>query len=295
VFPLEAAFAPEGFTRIEHSAILMAMKVMWAAAVGVTALAVWLAAAAPPQATGWVRESPTPLTREEAAVTVNGVEEIWALRWKSAPKPECEPSDVSLTCPCTGFAYGEAGDLELVRMRERIVFDRLSLTGLGEGFGSQGPTAIVQRWEPDHDKDWKASERDDFAEVVKKRPTVQVMRFGDYDHDGDGTEFYFQTEAMPCGKSYGVMVGISKRNPRLHVFGTALVPDEPLYLLRAEWEALRRATGPIDVLDWECDDHASDVREMLHLNWTAEGIAGTRRKYECVDGKAGKLISEDPL
>jgi len=122
------------------------------------------------------------------------------------------------------------------------------------------------------------------------------MHFADYDHDGDATEFYLQTESLPCGKSTGIVVGVSKSEPRLHVFGTSSTPSQPLYLQRQEWESLRDASGPIEVLDWACRDHASDTQTTVQLRWTAVGIEGTRRTFECTDsGNAGKLIDEDPL
>ncbi len=242
----------------------------------------------------WVAEYPTPTAREERAVTVNGVQEIWQLHWKSAPKAECGADDVdmAITCPCQGFAYGEAGDLELVRMRERIAFDRLSLPPLfGESFDAGKTPAILQRWQPD-EKDFEAARFKDFTPTARKRPVVQVMQLGDYDHDGSATEFYIQTEALPCGKSYGVVVGVSKLNARLHAFGTAAAPDKPLHLQKHEWEALRKATGPVDVPDWECGDHGSPERTVVHLFWTVAGIEGKRLRYSC---PSGKLIAEEPL
>ncbi|HLH17721.1 MAG TPA: hypothetical protein VKX45_10895 [Bryobacteraceae bacterium] len=154
---------------------------------------------------------------------------------------------------------------------------------------------MIQRWAPD-EKDFETAQHEDLAAIVRKRPVVQMMQLEDYDHDGNATEFYIQTEAVPCGKSYGVVVGVSKTNPRLHAFGTSSTPDKPLYLLKEEWEALRSATGPVDVLDWECGDHASDQRVEVHLSWTSAGIYGRRRRYACMeDGKPGKLIADEPL
>ena len=251
-------------------------------------LAVWLVAAAPQRGAGWVKEYPTPLTREEAAVVVNGVEEVWALRWKAAPKPECESYVFAITCPCNGFAYGEAGDLELVRMRGRIVFDRLELASFfEEGFRSEKRVAILPRW-PRADADSDDTDVDD----VRERPAVQVMNFADYDHDGSAMEFYLTAETVSCGHTYGIVAGVSKRNPRLHVFGTASRPDKPLSLQREEWEALRDAKGPIEVMDWQCGDHGSEQETKLRISWTPAGIDGVRRHFSCPDGK---LISEEPL
>ena len=238
-------------------------------------------------------EYPTPTIREEQKVIVDGVSETWRLQWTTVPKPYCEPSEESLTCPCMGFAYGESGDLFLVRIRSGTEIDRLHLTPF---FTEQSDTAVVQRWPTDDKEDFKESERDDFPNFVSKRGTVQVMHFADYDHDGRASEFYIQTEALPCGKSFGVVIGLSNSNPRLHVFGTASNPNKSLYLQKREWEALRDASGPVEVLDWACRDHVAETETRLVLHWTREGVAGTRREYTCSSsGKAGRLIQEEPL
>jgi len=242
-------------------------------------------------------EYPSPLIREERAVVVNGVEETWQLRWAAPPKPVCEPSDVSLTCPCQGFAYGEGGELDVVRLRNGSEVDRLHITPLfDERVIVPERVAIVQRWPTDYEKDFDASLQDDFQADVAKRPVVQVMHFADYDHDGAATEFYLQTEALPCGKSFGIVIGISRTIPQLHVFGTASHPGKPLHLQKHEWEALRDATGPVEVLDWPCGDHGSQIQTVLRLHWTADGIEGAERSLECTrEGNPGEFISEEPL
>ena len=55
--------------------------------------------------------SPGEWLREQQSVTVGGVAESWQLVWEGRPKPICGPQDVemAITCPCTGFAYGEMG------------------------------------------------------------------------------------------------------------------------------------------------------------------------------------------
>ena len=237
-------------------------------------------------------EYPSPLVREEQTVIVDGVMEVWQLKWAEKPKPVCEPSDASLTCPCQGFGYGEGGPLDLIRVRNGVELDRLPLTP----FFEDRRVAVVQRWQPDTHKDFKLSMRPDFPAIVAKRPITQVMHLADYDHDGLPNDFYLQTEARPCGKSFGIVIGISKRNPRLHALGTASNPGHPLYMQKDEWEALRHASGPIEVLDWSCGDHGSDKQNTLRLRWTPEGIDGSRRTFACtVDHKPGVLIGEEPL
>jgi len=183
-------------------------------------------------------EYPSAMIREEQTVTVDGAIEKWRLQWADTPKLYCgaDQGDISLTCPCMGFAYGQVGDLYVVRLREGMEIDRLRLTPL---FGEH-PAAVVQRWAADDEQDFKMSQRDDFESIVAKRPTVQVMNFADYDHDGKATEFYVQTEAAPCGKSLGVVIGLSTYNPKLHVFATVSNPDKPLYLQKREWDAMPR-------------------------------------------------------
>jgi hypothetical protein len=239
-------------------------------------------------------EYPAAGVREERKINVDGFIETWQLKWASGPKSFCGARDFSMaiTCPCTGFAYGETGDLLLLRLRDEIEVDRLHLTPFfTEGSGK----AVLQRW-PFFDNDLKGSHRADFLVTVRERAAVQVMRFGDYDHDGRSQEFYLQTEALPCGKSTGIVVGLSPANPRLHVFGTESNPSKPVYMQKREWEALRDGLGPVDILDWACGDHGADTETRLRLRWTNEGISGVRREYTCPDDhKSRRIIREGPL
>jgi hypothetical protein len=117
------------------------------------------------------------------------------------------------------------------------------------------------------------------------------MRFADYDHDGQKTEFYLQTDAGPCGHTKGIVVGVSKINPRLHAFGTASKPNQPEYLEEHEWKALSNATHPIEVIDVSCGDHGAETELTVRLGWTAAGITVATREWTCPGGfKSGKLI-----
>ncbi len=239
-------------------------------------------------------EYPTPLIREEQKVLIGGVVETWQLRWEDTPKPVCEPGDVALTCPCMGFAYGERGDLSLVRLHNQVEVDRLKITPLFEGeFAGRGRVAIIQRW-PTERNDLDENLKGDLPAMVAKRPVVQVMHFADYDHDGQKSEFYLQITTEPCGKNVGVLIGLSAGNPRLHVFGTAAKPAEPMFMQEHEWEALRGAKGPIEVTDWTCGDHGNDKETTLRLGWTPKGLAGTRREFTCPPTPR-RLIAENPL
>lgn len=236
-------------------------------------------------------EYPTPLIREQREILVNGATETWQLQWISPPTPYCEPNDTSLTCPCTGFAYGEAGDLILVRFRNGSEIDRLHLTPVF----TEEHQAVLQRWPANNKTDFKLAQREDFTTLVRQRQIVEVMHFRDYDHDGGETELYLQTEAAPCGKSAGVVIGISKSDPRLHVFGTASNPGKPLFLFKWEWDALlNAASGTTKVADWRCGDHGADTQTELELHWSAKGISGLRREYTCPsNNERRELVREE--
>ena len=122
------------------------------------------------------------------------------------------------------------------------------------------------------------------------------MRFGDYDHDGEATEFLLQVGTLPCGKPMSVAVGVSHRTDRLKVFSTVEHPDKPLALQASHWESLLRAKGPIKVVDWVCGDHASETETALELSADAEGIHATRSEYKCDgNGRRGGLVNKEFL
>lgn len=249
---------------------------------------------APQAGKSQVSEYPAPLTREAQTIVVNGRPEVWRLQWKAKPKPYCEAaSNEWYTCPCLGFAYGETGNLFLTRSVNGAEIDRLHITPFFEG---ETDVPVLQRWKPDEDKDLKPGFKsaDNLAALVVNRPVVQIMHFADYDHDGSPTEFYLQTATQPCFHTYGMVVGVSRKNPRLHAFGTASHPDEPLAMDRSAWEALRKASGPTEVTVTGCGDHGSEAEITLRLHWTADGIDGTRREYTCPP-EVRRLVAETPL
>jgi hypothetical protein len=200
---------------------------------------------------------------------------------------------MAITCPCFGFGHGEGGDLVLIRSRRGVEIDRLPITPLFvENFPAKGRIAIIQRWEL-NETDLDSPVPLGFAAAVAKRPTVQVMHLADYEQDGQETGFYLQTGPSFCNRSSGVVIGVSKRNPRLHAIGTASNPSAPLYLEPQNWEALRRSSGPIEVLDWGCS-FVGVPEKTLQLRWTPIGVDGTRREYSCDPGSR-ILLKEDPL
>jgi hypothetical protein len=243
-------------------------------------------------------ENPVPVIREEHAVLVDGVEERWRLEWVSPPKPVCSPDDSEewRTCPCTGFAFGERGNLVLVRKKPGQADERFDLNKLfAEGLDAPAEPgeAVLRRWDVD-EKDLDEKNSANFASHVRARPNATVMRFGDYDHDGRATEFLLQVGTFPCGKKMCVAVGVSRHTPHLHVFSTVAHPERPLILQDWQWESLLRATGPIKVISWRCADHGSDTETELELSIKADGIHATNSEYQCDgEGSRGRLLNKE--
>jgi hypothetical protein len=239
----------------------------------------------------------TPVMREEQKILVKGISEAWRLEWKSIPKPSCGLEDVSSasSCPCSGFAYGESGQLDLARSTNGRETERLELTPFFDKVFADQEGAILQRWEP-QEKDFEEQKSEAFLSQVRARPLVRVMQFADYSHDGNSTEFFLQTGVEPCGKVSGIVVGLTAKHPRLHAFGTVLHPDKPLVMQKREWEALLKTPGPTEVQDWSCGDHGSDIEIDLVLSASNGSIQAVRREFECTDtGNRGRLLHEQVL
>jgi hypothetical protein len=230
-----------------------------------------------------------PIVREEKTVMVDGKPEVWRLEWKGKPTPVCGVDDpAALTCPCTGFAYGERGSLALVRIRSGGQSERLELGSLFNDrdfpLNAGGEQAALQRWSPQYEgdqSDFKHIGDEDFAAKVATRPVLDVMRMGDYIHEGQATQFLLQVDTAPCGKRQMVLLGTSKEDPHLHMFVSAEDPKSALTLGSWEWEALLKNRNPVDVIDWNCGDHGSDQQLRVHLSVNAGVIRVTRSSRQC--------------
>jgi hypothetical protein len=248
--------------------------------------------------TSALAEKPNSAIREEHKVVVDGIEELWRLEWAGPTIPVCSPEepDVWMTCPCSGFAFGESGKLVLVRKKPGQQEERFDLSQLFTGEydtpGEEGQV-VLRRWDVDK-RDMDDSKSPDFSARVRARPVDQVMRFADYDHDGRATEFLLQVGTLPCGKQMSLAIGISRNKQHLHVFSTVEHPERPLVLQAWEWESLLRAKTPTRVLDWKCGDHAANAETELELSADAKGIHTTKWTYECdQDGRRGKLEGKE--
>ena len=248
----------------------------------------------------FVRGSPAAdlgnLVREQKVVVVDGRKETWMLEWQAAPLPMCGAEDVAtaLSCTCSGFAYGEAGGLILVRLRPGMTREVLDLTPFfkGEATPGGGSTAVVQRWRPvpatahDEDDDWHHASDFNFIKRVQARGTVEVMRIGDYNHDGRASEFLLQVGTQPCGRQVMVLVGISRLNPQLHLFASADAPTVPLAMGPRVWEAVRKSDKPVRVVEWPCGDQAGEVESTVTVA-VRRGIFNVQRdNHSCqADGQ----------
>jgi hypothetical protein len=244
-----------------------------------------------------------PMVREERRVVIGGQPEVWRLEWTTPPRPACGPEDPDwFTCPCSGFAFGESGKLDLVRLRQGKETERFPLALLFEGGETPADDgdAVLRRWDVRKD-DWNHadlvnSDRAGPVPGVRSRAQATVMQLGDYDHDGQSTEFLLQVSSSPCGHLYGVVVGVSRQMPRLHAFGTSANPDKPLVMDVRAWAALLHSRGPTRVVVVGCGDHASDKEIELEVSAVSGAIHVTRREYQCTENdKRGKLTSVGPF
>lgn len=245
-------------------------------------------------------QEPQNVVRESRVVMVHGAQEIWQLVWDAKPSIVCGSDRVSsaITCPCSGFAYGEYGDLSLVRQRggetERMPLSPLFGMFDGPDFDRTRGKAILQRWPLEAD-DLPREDRGDptLVAVIMDRNERTLIEPADYDRDGSATEFLIQVGTLPCGKLQFAAIGVAPTSNRLHTLSSLAKPDEPLIMPAAAWSALRASAGPTAVTTWACGDHGADQRNVLVVSAVDGTIQVRERKYSCrEDGNDEKLLDE---
>ncbi len=227
------------------------------------------------------------VVREQRSFTVNGAKEVWRLVWRDTLRDSnsCGPADpdVAMTCPCSGAAYAEVGDLVLERERPGAPPERMPLTPLFAGsemlFNEKGRVAMLPRW-PVYPRD---IDDNPTPAAIRARPVVPIMRLRDYNHDEIAGEFLLQVDTLPCGKHVLVAVGTTRDNPHLHVLTSARHPERPLALYQWQWEALARSPHPGKVMDWPCGDHAAEEETTMLLSTDRGRIHATRITSTCPD------------
>lgn len=245
---------------------------------------------------------PIELLRERQSVTVGGRAETWQLVWEGKPRSVCGPQDIemAMTCPCTGFAYGELGRLSLVRRNGAAEIERLPLGPFFQDLPESDAKGLAaMQWRPMLPGDLhRAGEPVDaaFLEQVRRRPGPRVMLMGDYDRDGQASEFLVQVSAGPCGHTEYMLVGVSRAQPRLHGFGSADHPQDLLVLPGSAWQALLTNRGTSSVTAWQCGDHGSDVRQQLLLSSASGAIRVRQQTWSCPDdGQKERLLKDEVL
>jgi hypothetical protein len=228
--------------------------------------------------------------RERAEISLAGRKEVWQLIWLDKTQDACGPQDVlkALVATCNGFAYGQRGHLLLVRIVEGQPLDELvldqffGLDGDDVPDGVRGVAFLPQREFKVEDASGKLDPASLLREVAQ-RPIVKVMQFADYDYDGQASEFLLQIGTLPAGKRMMVLIGITRSNPKLHVFRSAEEPGRPLVAGAWVWEALRASAGNADVIEWACGDHGSDHESRIHLQAGNGILHVARSQRQCAD------------
>ncbi len=214
-----------------------------------------------------------PVVRERRRVVVGADTEEWRLEWTSPPHEVCNGED-AFTRPCSGWAFAESGPLLVIR---RMANGRQETLALDRYFGETPDglrIGVLPRWSDD-DADLVSRNSDE----RKRRPVVTIMRLGDYDRDGRATEFVLQLDPYRRGS---VLIGVSTKNPELHLFGTALHPNSELMLGPGQWDDLLRSpNGHVITLNLSCGDHGSDEEQKMELQTSPEGIHATLYTYAC--------------
>lgn len=201
----------------------------------------------------------SPDIREQRRVVFGGVEEIWRLRFTSASTAPTMPPPHEWTCPDRYDAQFDAGAVVLERLRGGVVIEAITAVEVGDDEIGGGIAAFWQI--PNIDED--PPPRD------IGNPWQTLLDIGDYNHDGDASEFVLPGAHICCGHAVSLLVGVTRDDPRLHVLtwrggGTMSLPNE-----RDRWEAVRaRPRG--EIVTWGCGDHASEQEERTRW-WPGRG------------------------
>jgi hypothetical protein len=244
------------------------------------------------------------VTREQRTLVVDGVKETWRLLWEAKPAAVCGPGEVAVavTCPCSGWAYAEYGELALVRSRGGREIERMDLRPL---FGqldypaadNMDGSAVLQRWplKPD-DLDRESKGDPNLVAEIKRRAAPVIMNLADYDRGGASTKFLIQVGALPCGKLQFAAIGITPKAPKLHALTSSAHPDTPLVMPLAAWQALLKSPGPTAVPTLACGDHGSETRSELVVSANGGAIRARDREFSCpANGQTETLIKETDL
>lgn len=146
--------------------------------------------------------------REQHTVDVGGSVETWQLVWDGKPSNVCGPDEVfeAITCPCSGFAYGQAGKLVLFRKHdgrdiESMNLGRYFVNEDNPGWNDAPGRSYLRRW-PIRVSDLRREDDGDkrLVSEIEQRPASTIMQLADYNRDGWPTKFLLEVGTEPCGK-----------------------------------------------------------------------------------------------
>jgi hypothetical protein len=240
--------------------------------------------------------------RQRRTVIVNGELEEWTLKWSGPVRPVCSASDLTqaVTCPCSGFAYGEQGHLSLDRKRNGALVESMELSSLFGDFDNladKGNAVLVRiprdRNDP-FDDIGDTNMLRKFKTELSKRSPADVIDPRDFLQDGTKASFLLQVGNAPCGKQETILVGVSRRSPNLHVFSTAAHPERPLVLQRGAWMAVLATAGQATFTELACGDHGSE-NEVEQIIQAHDGVLSVKANtYACErDGARGALLESE--
>jgi hypothetical protein len=180
------------------------------------------------------------------------------------------------SCPCAPFGFGEVGDLDLVRIRPGgVVDERLHLNPFFDDHDAK-----LRRWAPTA-AEQKAIKAPTLVEL-QARELAPLMIFGDYDHDGHATEFVLAVGSGPCGHVQSIVIGVDKRDAKLHAFGTAEKPADPVVLERpGDWEKVKGKV-PVDLIEAPCGDHGAESEAHVVVTADTSGLHVAPTSKKCM-------------
>ncbi len=238
------------------------------------------------------------IVREQKQVQIGKITETWQLVWHGKPEALCPASDMesSMTCPCAGFAYGEQGDLSLVRKRGNRIVERLPLNPAFHYVDvAKGKAGLQLKPLDEKDIDRDTAKDRKLSSDIQMRLPADVMVLKDYDHDGRATEFLVLLGNISCGHQMYAAVGVTRRVPYLHLLSTDEHPRSPLIMDIEQWNALLTAQTPTTIRVWDCGDHGSDYQTDFRLHARDGHIHVTERTFACrAGGKPPRRLNSRP-
>lgn len=209
----------------------------------------------------------TPDVREQARVRVDGVDEVWRLRFVTPSRATPLPPPEERTCADRYDAGFDAGEVVLERLRDGVVVDALT------HIAGEHPVALRAPWQL-YGADHGSPERD------LGNPWRTLLDVGDYNHDGDATEFVVDLEHIACGHNSSAVVGVTRRNPHLHVLEWTNGGEMRLPNGGHLWEAVR-ASARGERVSWPCGDHGAPEAETLRWSPAPGGLRASTQVRSC--------------